>query len=198
MAQPPAEPPDREPGDDWPDHDWPDDNWADDEWPDDDWPADYQPVPRAADEADLLTWLHANALVVAVVAVLAGVAGAFVAFLLTQGPSAPSAATKLPASAAPSPAIGGGNALGGGPGGANGQVQMLIVGKVTAVSSTSITIEGQGNEMTGAVTSATQVTGKVTGISGVKVGDQVLVKFTGAAGASHLTATEIQDPASIS
>lgn len=195
MAQPPADPPGQEPSDDWPA-----DNWADDAWPDDDWPADYQPVPRAADEADLLTWLHANALGVAVIAVLAGVAGAFLAFLLTQGPSAPSAASRPPdsASAAPNPAIGGGSALGGGPGGVNGQVQMIIVGKVVAVSSTSITVTGQGSDVTGAVTSTTQVTGKVNGISGVKAGDEVLIKFVGTSGSGALTAAAIQDPASIS
>lgn len=200
MAQPPADSPDKPPRDAWPGDGWPGDDWADDNWPDDDWPADYQPVPLVSDERDLLTWLHANALGVALIAVLAGVAGAFLAFLLTQGPSASPSAGRISSSAVPVPSrrAGGGQALGGLPGGVNGQVQMIIVGKVAAVSSTSITVTGQGNDITGAVTGTTKVTGKVSGISGVKVGDQVLIKFTGTPGSGTLTAATIQDPASIS
>lgn len=192
----PSDPPAHGPGDDWPD-----DNWADDEWPDDDRPrdhrADWPAAPRAPTDADLLTWLYSNAMAVALVAVLAGVAGAFLAFLLIQGPPASPADTSAPSGARSLvPSIGGGDSAGALPGGTGGQVQALVVGKVTAVSSTSITVAGQGNAITGAVTGATKVTGKVIGISGVKVGDQVLVKFTGTPGS--FTAATIQDPASIS
>lgn len=195
-----SDPPAYGPGDDWPD-----DNWADDEWPDDDRPgdhradyrADWPAAPRAPTDADLLTWLFSNAMAVALVAVLAGVAGAFVAFLLIQGPPASPAATSAPNGARSLvPNIGGRDSASALPGGTGGQVQILVVGKVTAVGSTSITVAAQGNAVTGAVTGATKVTGKVTGIGGVKVGDQVLVKFTGTPGS--LTAATIQDPASIS
>ena len=193
------------PDDRWPDGDWPDDDWPGGDWPDDTWPGD-QPVaggwpasPPRPDERDLLTWLHSNVVAVALIAVLAGVAGAFLAFLLTQGPSAaPSASTPRGLPSIPSQRIGGGGVSGGQPGGAGGQVQMLLAGPVTAVSSTSITVAGQGNSVTGAVTSATKVTGKVTSISGIRVGDRVLVKFTGNPASGSFIATTIQDPASIS
>jgi hypothetical protein len=201
---------DGRPGDDrpsagWPDDDGPDDDWSGEQWPDDDWPSDqpaaWSAAPPPPGDVGVLAWLHANVLAVALIAVIAGVAGAFAAFLLTQGPSAAPGPSRTPSGALPSipgQRIGGGNAVGGVPGGTGGQLQMLLAGKVTAVSSTSITVEGHGNSVTGTVTSATTVTGKVTGIGGVKVGDQVLVKFTGTAGSGTLTAVTIQDPASIS
>jgi hypothetical protein len=192
----PSDPPAYGPG-----GDWPDDNWADDEWPGDDRPgdhrADWPAAPRASADTDVLSWLLSNALAVALVAVLAGVAGAFLAFLLIQGPPASPAATSAPSGARSLvPNIRGGDSAGALPGGTGGQVQILVVAKVTAVSRTSITVAAQGNAITGAVTGATKVTGGATGISGVKVGDQVLVKFTGTPGS--FTAATIQDPASIS
>jgi hypothetical protein len=68
-------------------------------------------------------------------------------------------------------------------------------GKVTAVSATSITVAGPGHQVTAAVTSATKVSGRVSGIGGVKTGDLVSVQVTGTDG--KLTATTIQDPASL-
>ncbi len=211
MAEPPsAASPHGENGgpDDWPDDRWPDGDWPDDDWPDDTWPAGQPaawpgapPQPHEPGEPGLLTWLHSNVVGVALIAVLAGVAGAFLAFLLTQGPSAAPAAARTPAGLSPTlpgKGIGGGGVSGGLPGGGAGQVQMLLVGPVTAVSGTSITVAGQGNSVTGAVTSATKVTGKVTSIGGIKVGDHVLVKFTGNPASGSFTAITIQDPASIS
>ena len=49
--------------------------------------------------------------------------------------------------------------------------------------------------MTAAVTSATKVSGRVSGIGGVKTGDLVSVQVTGTDG--KLIATAIQDPASL-
>jgi hypothetical protein len=72
---------------------------------------------------------------------------------------------------------------------------MEIGGKVTAVSATSITLGARGQHVTAAVTRATKVTGKVGGITGVKVGDLVSAQITGTDG--KLTATAIQDPASL-
>jgi hypothetical protein len=165
------------PDDDWPDGDWPDDDWPGGDWPDDTWPGDQPaagggggppPPPRGTGPP-------------------------------AKGPSAaPSASTPRGLPSIPSQRIGGGGVSGGQPGGVGGQVQMLLAGPVTAVSSTSITVAGQGNSVTGAVTSATKVTGKVTSISGIRVGDRVLVKFTGNPASGSFIATTIQDPASIS
>ena len=49
--------------------------------------------------------------------------------------------------------------------------------------------------MTAAVTSATKVSGRVSGIGGVKAGDEVSLQAAGTGG--KLTATAIQDPASL-
>jgi hypothetical protein len=73
--------------------------------------------------------------------------------------------------------------------------RLEIGGPVTAVSATSITLDGGGQAITAAVTRATTVTGKVTSISGIKVGDLVSALITGADG--KLTADSIQDPASL-
>jgi hypothetical protein len=70
-----------------------------------------------------------------------------------------------------------------------------IGGPVTAVSATSITLDGGGQAITAAVTRATTITGKVTSIRGIKVGDLVSASITGADG--KLTANSIQDPASL-
>ncbi len=73
--------------------------------------------------------------------------------------------------------------------------RLEIGGQVTAVSATSITLNGGGQEITATVTRATKVTGKVTSITGVKVGDFVSASISGANG--KLTADSIQDPASL-
>ena len=73
--------------------------------------------------------------------------------------------------------------------------RLEIGGQVTAVSATSITLNGGGQEITATVTRATKVTGKVTSISGIKVGDFVSASISGANG--KLTADSIQDPASL-
>ena len=65
----------------------------------------------------------------------------------------------------------------------------------TAVSAASITLDGGGQAITAAVTRATTITGKVTSIAGIKVGDFVSASITGANG--KLTADSIQDPASL-
>ncbi|HEV2241077.1 MAG TPA: hypothetical protein VGR98_08520, partial [Streptosporangiaceae bacterium] len=80
---------------------------------------------------------------------------------------------------------------GGFPGGPVGE--LLLRGSVVAVSSTSITIAGGSHTVTAAVTSATSVTGKVTSIGSVKVGDVVSAQIRESGGKA--TATAIQDPA---
>ena len=68
-----------------------------------------------------------------------------------------------------------------------------MIGTVTAVSRTSITIGGPGHTITAAVTSATHITGKVTSLGGIKVGDHVSAQLT--QGSGGVTAVMIADPA---
>ena len=70
-----------------------------------------------------------------------------------------------------------------------------VTPRATAVSATSITVAGPAHQVTAAVTGATKVSGRVSGIGGVKTGDLVSVQVTGIDG--KLTATAIQDPASL-
>ena len=131
--------------------------------------------------------------VAAAVAVVAAIAGVAVGLAMVGGmPAASTAGGATPSASAPAPAAGGA-ALPGLPGSGNGQLQMLLTGRVLAVSGTSITIGGAGPSVTAAVTGATKITGTSRGIGGVKVGDEVSAQITGPA--SHLTATAIQDPA---
>lgn len=74
-------------------------------------------------------------------------------------------------------------------------LRLEVGGKVTAVNPTSITLGAHGQSVTATVTKATAVTGKVASIGGIKVGDLVSAQITGTNG--KLTATAIQDPASI-
>ena len=180
--------------DDERDPDWPDD------WPDEDparppappgWPAPpHPPGPGRPGSARG----PRRPLVLAVVALAALAAGAGIALAASRGP-APSAASAAPSQA---PSFGGP-----GPGqrrrrparqgGGGGPVSQLFVGgKVLKVSSTSISIGGTGRSVTAEVTSATKVTGRVSGIGGVKVGDQVTAQIT--QGSGQATVTAIQDP----
>ena len=201
----------RGPDDDWPEDDWPeddsDDDSDDDEWPDDEaddkpgvpWPAG----PPAGPPGPAPGWgggpprSRVRPLAVAAVAVVALGVGAGVAVAVGRGLASPPAATQTPGSSQPQ-AVPGGNA-GGVPPGAlpgSGQVgQLILGGKVTAVSGTSITIAGGSHSVTAAVTGSTKVTGKVTSIGAVKVGDLVTAEITESGGKA--TAAAIQDPASL-
>jgi hypothetical protein len=149
-------------------------------------------------------------LLFALTAVVAAAAGfGVVAVAVKDVTGSPAAASSSPSAAAPDPSSHaglptseptGGTGLfpqaGGVPSLPSGATLRLVVGgPVTAVSPTSITIGSGGNVVTAAVTRTTKVTGKVTGISGVKVGDLVSATITGAGG--KLTADSIQDPASL-
>ncbi len=124
-----------------------------------------------------------------------------VLFALHGATASPAAASVTPsATAAPSSGAGGGPQFappGGGvqslPPGARERLE--IGGSVTAVSATSITLDGGGQLITAAVTRSTVITGKVASIRGIKVGDLVSASITGANG--KLTADSIQDPASL-
>ena len=91
---------------------------------------------------------------------------------------------------------GGGAVPGGGQGAGPGQAgSLFLIGKVTGVSRTSITIGGPGRTVTAAVTGATRVTGKVSTITEIKVGDQVSAQIT--QGSSGNVAVAIADPAQL-
>lgn len=112
--------------------------------------------------------------------------------------AAPAAAPgSQPSYLAPGQHVGNGQpgANGGFPGGGTGggTASLFMTGKVTAVTSTSITVGGPGHSVTAAVTGGTRVTGKVSSIGRVKVGDRVSVQMTQSGGKT--TATAIQDPA---
>ena len=130
----------------------------------------------------------------AAIAVLAAAAGVAAGLLLIRGaPAVSTAGGATPSASAPAGTSTARPALPGLSGDANGQLQMILTGRVLAVSGTSITIGGEGPSVTAAVTRATKVTGTVRGIGGVKIGDEVSAQITGTA--SHLTVTAIQDPA---
>jgi hypothetical protein len=177
-----------------PDPDWPDD------WPDDE-PAmrprpGAAPPPGAGGGGPGRGGLRPLALTIVAVAAL--VVGGAVALVVTRGLGSTGSPTATPSSSAPVTAPSGGNGAGGsGPFGNSGSGatgQAFIEGPVEAVSSTSITIGGPGRSMTAAVTSATKITGKVTSIGAVKVGDEVSAQIT-VSGSGQATVTALQDPA---
>jgi len=197
------------PGDDAadePDPDWPGDDAADE--PDPDWPGDWPdeggddpPWRRAAPPAAYGRdrgpgWRGVRPLALAAVAVVALGAGVGVALAVRglDNSASPSAASGRQQ---PNVAPGGGGAVPGGgtaPGGGNRVTQMFVAGPVTAVSAASITIGGGPSQsVTAAVTSSTKVTGQVSSIGAVKVGDDVSAQITVSGGRD--TATAIQDPA---
>lgn len=143
-----------------------------------------------------------HGVLLAVTAVIAATAGFLIVIAVRDLSASPATGQASPPAASPAPSSGGGNQLSPGTGGGAiptpgpGQsLSLEIGGKVTAVSPTSITLEGRGQQVTAAVTGATKVTGRVSTIGGVKPGDLVSVQITGANG--KLTATAIQDPASL-
>jgi hypothetical protein len=141
-----------------------------------------------------------HALLVAVIAVVSAAVGFLVVIAVRDVPATPAAANGAAPSASATPGSSGGNQLpqGSTPGalpGSGQAEQVEIAGKVAAVSATSITLDGAGQQITAAVTGATKVTGRVTSIAGVKPGDLVSAQLTGTGG--KLTATAIQDPASL-
>jgi hypothetical protein len=150
---------------------------------------------------------RSNPLIIGAIAFLAAVLGAgavLVIMHLTAGPST-STTSDSPSSGAitaptqgpiTSPGQGTGNGNGSGNSGgipaSGGGLQIFLAGQVTKVSSTSITINGAGNTITAAVTSATKFGGKVSSISQIKVGDFISAQIRGST--SHPVAALIQDP----
>jgi hypothetical protein len=170
------------------------------EWPADDWPTGRGDPPPEAGKR----WGHGgfrgfSIWAAAAVAVLAAATGVAVGLLLVKGtPTASAAGAATPSASASAAAGPGGSGTGrallpGPSGNGNGLLQMILTGRVLAVSATSITIGGHGPSVTAAVTNATKITGTVRGIASVKAGDEVAARISGTPG--HLTATAIQDPA---
>ena len=184
-------------GDGWPDdaEDERDPDWPDD-WPDggDDPPWRRAAIPAAYGRDGGPGRSGLRPLALTIVAVVALGAGAGVALAITKGldhsPSPSAAPSTQPSAVAPGGSSGGGTIPGGG--GAVGE--MFVAGPVTAVSSTSITIGGPNHTVTAAITSSTRITGKVTSIGGIKVGDQVSAQITESNGGQP-TVAAIQDPA---
>jgi hypothetical protein len=171
---------------DWPD-DWPDEGGDDPPW--------RRAAPPAAYGQDGRPGRPGRPglrpLALAIVAVVALAAGAGVALAIIKGLDRSSSPTAAPGTQPPAVAPGGGAI----PGGGGAVEQMLVSGTVTAVSSTSITIGGgPGQSVTAAITSSTRITGKVTSIGGIRVGDQVSAQITRTNGGQP-TVTAIQDPA---
>jgi hypothetical protein len=207
------------PGDDgWPDDaedeqdpDWPDDaeDELDPDWPDD-WPDDGRDDPPWRRAAPPTAYRRGGGLerrglrpfALAAVAVVALAVGAGVALVMTRGIdnlASHSAGPSSQPSFAPSGGNSGGTVPGGSgngavPGGSGATGQAFVAGPVQKVSSTSITIGGPGQSMTAAVTSATKVTGKVTSIGAIKVGDDVSAQIA-ISSSGQATVTAIQDPA---
>lgn len=143
-------------------------------------------------------WLFAATAVVA-----AALAFGVVDFAIHAAAGSP-AASATPSASAPTGSGSGSEPSGGtrfGPAGGaplpSGAAERLMIGgKVTAVSATSITLGGGAQTVTAAVTHSTKVSGKVTSIAGIKVGDLVSASITGTSG-GKLVADSIQDPASL-
>jgi len=182
--------------------------WEDEDIPDEDdypqpeppWPAaglqPYRDVPPRRRPARYGVTL-------VLTAVIAAAAGFLIVIAVRDLSAHPAAANSVAPAGGPAPSAGapasGGPASGGpAPGTVPGRgqtVQLEIGGKVTAVSATSITVAGPDHQVTAAVTSATKVSGRVSGIGGVKAGDEVSLQATDTGG--KLTAIAIQDPASL-
>src|SRR6202034_87326 len=199
-------------GDGWPDDqadgpepDWPDDqaDERDPDWPDD-WPdgGDDPPWRRAAPPAAYgrdggpgrAGRSGPRPLALTILAVVALRGGGGVALAITKGLDHSPSPSAAPSTQPPAVAPGGGSGGGTIPGGGGAVGEMFVAGPVTAVSSTSIRIGGPNHTVTAAMTSSTRITGKVTSIGAIKVGDQVSAQITESNGGQP-TVAAIQDPA---
>ena len=197
------------------------DEWPDDLWPDDDNsgvsgdlrapstpPGGPGGMPRAGTggatggEPARRRFSPTTLVAIAVVAVVAG-AGIALALQIFGSAAAPSSQPSTLAPLQPGggeqPGAGGQPGPGGQAGpkggfpGGGGVGNAFLIAKVLKVSATSITLGGPGRSITASVTSSTRVTGKVSAISGIKVGDQVSAQIT--EGNGDPTVAAIQDPA---
>jgi hypothetical protein len=173
------------------DPDWPDD-WPDDGGEDPPWRRAAPPAAHGRDGGPGRPRLRP--LVLAIVTMVALGGGAGVALAITKGIDHSTSPSATPSTQPPALAPGGSSGGGVIPGGGGAVGQMFVAGPVTAVSSTSITIGGPDHTVTAAITSATRISGKVSSIGGIKVGDQVSAQITQSNG-GRPTVTAIQYPA---
>jgi hypothetical protein len=157
-----------------------DDHDDDDDQPDLLWPPPVQPPYPQPPGRSRTSKIIAMTLTAAV----AAAAGFLVVTAVRDVSASPATASGTPSGALPIPSTGPGGVL-----------HLEIGGTVSAVSPTSITLGVHGQSITAAVTRSTAITGKVRAISGIKAGDLVSAQITSTDG--KLTATAIQDPASI-
>ena len=173
--------------------------WEDEDIPEED---DYRPpeLPWPAGQhhygdAPPRRWPTRYGVALVLTAVVAAAAGFLVVIAVRDLSGHPAAASSTAPASGSAPGAGALPPSGGSVPAPGQGLELEIGGKVTAVSATSITVAGPDHQVTAAVTSATKVTGRVSDIAGVKPGDQVSMQATGTAG--NLTATAIQDPASL-
>lgn len=173
------------------------DSENDGDWPDEDWPGDeagppWPPPPPGRRQGGPR---RRRPLLLAVIGLAALVAGAGVTLAVSSelSPAAPAAAGRTQSPTVTGP--GSGQLPGGaGPGG-GGTAQMFIAGRVQAISATSITLGAPGRAVTAAITSATRVSGRVSSVSQIKVGDNASAQITVRDGKPTVTA--IQYPAQL-
>lgn len=139
------------------------------------------------------------------VAIVAAVLGVIAGLAFINRPSGVAAGSPGAGASAPTgtgPGQNGGGSGGGLPmpsplqGNGNGGLQVQVTGTVTAVSTTSITVGGEGTAVTARFTGATKFTGQIQHAADIKDGDEVAAILTGTPG--DLTVQTIQDPASAS
>jgi hypothetical protein len=185
-----------QPAGEWPERGLPDDDWPGPDWPDDDWPDDGGwpvggSVPLLEDQSGQPHETHHRLLRMAIIAVVAGAAGAAIGLAVKD--LAPAARSAPLAGGGQHAGIGAGGPAGQPPPGATGM--LMLGGKVRAVSATSITIGAGPQTVTAQITSSTRVTGRVTSIAGVRVGDMVAAQISERNGTAAVVA--LQDPASL-
>lgn len=73
--------------------------------------------------------------------------------------------------------------------------RIFVTGRVSALTAASVTIASGGPPVRAAVTPSTLFTGRVSGLAGVRVGDQVAATITVRTG--RATATRLRDPAAL-
>lgn len=142
----------------------------------------------------------------AIAVVAPAVAIGLLLVLAFAGTPSSTAASSDPTGGDPAPAQtyaagggGSGGSAGGGLGalpplsGDGGGLTYMLNGRVAAISSTSITLAGNGPSVKAAIDGSTRVSGNVTEVSGIKVGDQVTAQVSGQSSTS-LVASAIQDP----
>jgi hypothetical protein len=181
-----------------------DDEYDDEDRPDLPWPpAVPPPYPEPPGRSRT-----SKIILLTLTAAVAAAAGYLVVTAIRDVSASPATASATPSTAPTSPEQGGlptggsGNSNGNGGGalpipstGPGETLHLEIGGTVSAVTPTSITLGAHGQSVTAAVTKSTTITGKVHAISGIKAGDLVSAQIVSTDG--KLTATAIQDPASI-